>query len=54
MPFALFSRSIVSTFTLGRNVELLTTVYDILGYRHAITKWRPPVILHAERFLMSL
>jgi len=40
IPFGPFSRAFFSTFTLGRNFELLTNLYDILGYRQAIARWR--------------
>jgi len=41
VPFAPFSRSLLHTSTLGRNLEPLTILQAILGYRHAITKWIP-------------
>jgi len=39
--FAPFSRSLLYTFTLGRNFEPLTISHDYFGYRHAIDKWIP-------------
>jgi len=39
--FALFSRALIHTFTLGWNFGPLTISPDYLGYRHAIVKRIP-------------
>jgi len=41
VPFGPFPRSLLHTFTLGRNFEPLTILEAVLGYRHAITKRIP-------------
>ena len=41
VPFALFPRYLLYTFTLGQTFEPLTILYVYLSYRHAITKWIP-------------
>jgi len=41
VPFALFSRLVLYTFTFGQIFELLTILYVYLGYRHPISMWIP-------------
>jgi len=41
VPFGPFSRTFFYTFTLGLNCELLTNLYDILGYKQAIARCGP-------------